>query len=199
MTLKHIGMRSFRRKSFIVLKKLYRFSCIGKTPLINTTRDFMIGVYKGHKIGLFNYSYVGPNNSTVIIISMNNCLPKFLLRPKSMAYRIFNWKKNKLEIKTPLKRFSDSMVLLAKDKDKFKIAMIFNYDVLNYFACNKQLWVESDGYNLLIFNQNERLYNGDLLDDMLDRAIDIKKKLGADKCEISNSQSFDNATNKDLA
>ncbi len=173
--LKHIGFRPIKRRRFIILKKLYRFLCIGKVPFINRTQDFMIGVYQGHKIGLFNYQYASSIKSTVIIISLKQSLPKFVLKPKSFISRFFKLDSNKINIHH--KRFSDSYVLLAQARYRYGVTDLFKQNVLDYFVTNDNLWVESDGYKLLIFDPNEMLFNGEKLDAMLDRALWLKELL----------------------
>ncbi len=173
-TIKSIGLRDFKRKSFIILKKLYRFKSIGKLPLFNRISNFKIGVYKGHKVGMFKY-----NNSIVIIISMKNKLPKFLLRPKSFRYALMRWLHKKKEVQTFSYNSTSSFVLLAEDKDKFTVATHFNSQVIRYFSYTEDIWVESDGYNLLIYKKNEFLYDGSKLDGVLTRAVEIKNILGA--------------------
>lgn len=187
--LDNLGFQTYKRRSFIVLKKLYRFKSIGKSPFFYSTKDYKVGEYKEHKIGLFNY-YSGfssnQDNSTVVIISMSNKLPKFLLRPKSFTYSFMRWFSKKQEIHTNLQRFSKTKVLLAKEKDKFEVATNFNFNVLSYFASLGDFWVESDGYNLLVYQEGQILFDGDKLEGILDRAIEIKNMLGAGSYEIRN-------------
>ncbi len=200
LSLKRVGMKSFKRRNFVILKKLYRFYSIGKAPIFNKTKDFKVGIYKGHKIGLFDYFSLSTRDSTVIIISMDNKLPKFLLRPQSLYYSLMRWFNKRKEVHIGHEAFSSAFVLLAKEQNKFQVATTFNFDVLDYFIKNNRLWVESDGYNLLIFKQKEVLFDGGQLDDMLNRAIDIKRILGAGAIgrEIRD-YAVDRAINKDLA
>lgn len=185
MTLRRAGLKPFKKRSFIVLKKLYRFKSIGKSLFFNSTKNHHIGVKDKHKIGLFLYQFTSIFNNyscTAIIISMDNKLPKFLLRKKNLAYYLKRWFFIKRELYIANELFSKTYIILAKDK--FTVNSIFNLNIIKYFNNHNQLWVESDGYNLLIFHQNDMLYDGKRLDDMLVRAIEIKKMLGAGKYEL---------------
>ncbi len=191
-TFKTFRFKSIKKKRFIYYKKLYRFTCIGVFPLFNNISAFYIGIYQQQKIGLFTYNFLNfitSFRSSVVTINIEDKMPKFLIRPRNFAYSLLKGFSRKREVVVYHRTFNKSYVILADNQDQFLVAKIMPQQLLDFFANHLDTWLESDGRHLLVFNEKELIFDGSLLDDMLDKAILIKSFFKQPKPEHPKSSS----------
>ena len=190
-TIKNIRFKKFKKRSFIILKKVFNFKCIGAFPVFNKIYNFYIGIYHKHKIGMFEYrfsSLFGSFNTTVLMINLDKPLPKFHLRPKNINYYLLGWFFRRKKVFVD---FEQNYILLANDCDKIKVAQLFNDEVMNYLSTQSYLWIESDGRNLMVFNEKVYLFDGSNLEKMLVQTVFFKQNLGNQKI-IDNDEKLKN-------
>ncbi len=175
-----MGFSPSTKRKFLRWTKLERFSILAKMGLFRSANEYMSGVYRGHMIGLFLHVVADGSKTgkqqTAAIISLESTLPHFVLRPE--------WFKDKVKARFGEEDinfgndelFSKKYFLQGRKADDIK-KLFSSAKVRNYFSRQNDMWLESNGSKLLIFQEHDVLTDGKQMRRIVERAIHVKALL----------------------
>jgi hypothetical protein len=172
-----MGFAPTTKEKFMRWASLGNFSILGMMGFFRNSHEYMVGEYRGHRIGLFLHIVADGSKTgkrqTAAVIKLEDRLPHFVLRPEWFRDKVkarfgnedINFEDDRL--------FSKKYFLQGRNGNEIR-KLFGSENVRDYFSKNDGMWLESDGSQLLIFQEHDMLTDGKRMRRIVERAIRVK-------------------------